>query len=126
MMPSPQYNPMASESHSAVDIFISSVIGLIRRHATNSVLLLLKLDALQSVIREVATVDIATCASRLGCVQQEPHKVVEICVRVKLAHMLLPRLRERNLFLDNNILEMIEEWKNSDIETVRQFGWEYE
>ena len=125
MMPSPLYNPTAWESNRAVGIFISAIIRLIRKYVTEPVLLL-RLDALQSVVKEVSLVDTATCALRLGGVQQEEYDGVEICVRVKLAQMLASSLRERNSLLDGNILEMTEEWKRSDIEILRQIGWECE
>ncbi|KAH8691475.1 hypothetical protein BGW36DRAFT_388391 [Talaromyces proteolyticus] len=125
MMPSPLYNATASEFNTAVEIFILLIIELIRKYATDSVLLL-RFDALQLIMKEVTIQNMAACALRLGCIKDEPRNDVEIFVRIKLARDLLRSLRENNKVLDKNILDMIEEWKRSDIELVRQIGWECE
>ncbi|CRG84051.1 Receptor-type tyrosine-protein phosphatase zeta [Talaromyces islandicus] len=125
MLPSPIYNPAASESDSAADIFVSAIIDLTFKHARDS-LSLLKLDALQSAIREIPTADMPTCALRLGRALPSEDDVVEACIRVRLLSLLLASMREKKTVLDGDVLEMVEEWKHSDSEAVRQVGWECE
>lgn len=125
MLPSPIYNPAASESDSAADIFISAIIDLILKHVRDS-LSLLQLDALQSAIREIPAADMPTCALRLGRTPHSEDYVIEACVRVRLSTLLLASLREKKTVLDGDVLEMIEEWKHGDNEAVRQIGWECE
>ncbi|KAL4863918.1 hypothetical protein BDV12DRAFT_201634 [Aspergillus spectabilis] len=132
-LPSPIYNPAASESNPAVEIFTTAIIDLTTQYSHDPILLL-KLDSLHPVIQEVPPADLKTCTLRLGGVQNELEKhdtdPLVICVRVKLARLLLERMRVNNGALldrdgDLEILGMIEEWKNSDVEFVRQAGWEF-
>ncbi|KAL4756382.1 uncharacterized protein BDW70DRAFT_164552 [Aspergillus foveolatus] len=129
LLPSPIYNPSASESHSAAEIFISALVDLIIKNSADSTLLL-KLDSFQSVLREIPSADLKACMLRLGCVWRELEKQnpIIICVGVKLARSLLDNMRSDEAFLkrDVDILGMIEEWKKNDVEFVRQTGWEVE
>ncbi|KAL4738075.1 hypothetical protein BDV11DRAFT_216239 [Aspergillus similis] len=129
LLPSPIYNPAASESHHAAEIFISALVDLITEYSANPIFLL-KLDSLQSVLREIPSANLKACTLRLGCVWREPekHNPIVISVGVRLTHSLLNIMRSDTSLLkpDADILGMIEEWKESDVEFVRQIGWEVE
>ncbi|CBF87489.1 hypothetical protein AN9371.2 [Aspergillus nidulans FGSC A4] len=129
LLPSPIYNPSASETHSAAEIFTSALVDLIIKYSADPTLLL-KLDSFQSVLREIPSADLKACMLRLGCVwrELEKHDPIVICIRVKLALSLLDIMRSDKGFFkrDVDILGMIEEWKKSDVEFVRQIGWEVE
>ncbi|KAL4811713.1 hypothetical protein BDW67DRAFT_189415 [Aspergillus spinulosporus] len=129
LLPSPIYNPSTSESHSAAEIFTSALVDLIIEYSADPTLLL-KLDSFQSVLREIPSADLKACILRLGYIWREPkkHNTIVICVGIKLARSLLDNMRSDRASLkrDVDILGMIEEWKKSDVEFVRQVGWEVE
>ncbi|KAL4994406.1 hypothetical protein BDV10DRAFT_189076 [Aspergillus recurvatus] len=130
LLPSLKYTPAATESKPAVEIFTSAVVDLITEYSADPTLLL-KLDSLQPVMREVSSETLKACTLRLGSGVREMEKndPIVICVRVKLARLLLDRMRSNGTVLgrgvDVDLLEeMVEEWKKSNVEFVRQVGWE--
>ncbi|KAL4779414.1 hypothetical protein BJX76DRAFT_361800 [Aspergillus varians] len=125
-LPSPIYNPAASASNPAVELFTSAIVALIARYARDPILLL-TLDSLHPVLQEVPPAGLKTCTLRLGRGRNENElerhdtDLLVTCVRVKLARFLLERVRANDGALldrdgDVEILGMIEEWKNSEVE----------
>ncbi|KAL4987777.1 hypothetical protein BDW68DRAFT_160422 [Aspergillus falconensis] len=129
LLPSPTYSPTATESSPAADIFTSALIDLITEYSADPTLLL-KLDSLQPVLREVSSTCLKACTLRLGRGVRELEKndPIVICVRVKLAHLLMDNMRSNGMVLGRYVavLEMIDEWRKSAVEFVRQVGWEVE
>ncbi|KAJ5381724.1 uncharacterized protein N7496_004152 [Penicillium cataractarum] len=124
LLPSPIYIPTATESNPALDLFTSALVDLIRKYACDP-RLLLKLDAFKPVMQEIPLATLKRCSLRLGrFTQPEEDGLIVTCVRVKLAHLLLDRVRPNRPLFDVDMLEMIDEWKKSDVELVRQIGWE--
>ncbi|KAL4749470.1 hypothetical protein BDW72DRAFT_214059 [Aspergillus terricola var. indicus] len=118
LLPSPIYNPTALESYSAAEIFTSALVDLITEYSADPTLLL-KLDSLQSVLREIPSADLKACTLRLGCAWHELEKRNSIVICNMWSDRAL-------LKQDVDILGMIEEWKKSEVEFVRQIGWEVE
>ncbi|KAL2853249.1 hypothetical protein BJY01DRAFT_244219 [Aspergillus pseudoustus] len=125
MLPSPIYNPAVPGSDSAAELFTLRVLDLIRKYSDDPIMLL-KFDSLEDIMGEMHLAGVKPCALRLGCAQREEYESqIEMCIRVKLVHRLLDRQRSsKGEVQDADLLEMIGEWKNSDIEFVRQRGWE--
>jgi hypothetical protein len=122
MLPSPTYNPEASESNSAVDIFTSAILDLICRYSRDPILLL-KFDSLKTILQEVPSENLKDCALSLGNSQREEHDPFVMCLRAKLACFLLDRVGSKGTLLDVELLGMIDDWKKSNLEIVRQIGW---
>ncbi|KAJ5731329.1 uncharacterized protein N7483_005837 [Penicillium malachiteum] len=130
VLPSPVYNPIDSEANSCIKIFAGSVISLIHKYASDpECVLLLQLNVLESIFNEIDQADKMECALYLGRIKHEQLGPVEACVRVKLARKILdmdamPQRSKRKS--DASCEEMVEEWKTSGIDLVRQIGWAYE
>ena len=125
LLPSPFYG--VSKSSSALDEFMSALTGLISKYAQDPALLM-NFDKFAPILEEVSLTDKVDCALLLENNCSDGHQMsspVERWVRVKLAAMLLHGA-ERNTQLDKNAMEMIERWKKSDIDVIRQIGWEWE
>jgi hypothetical protein len=124
LLPSPIYNPDATDPASG--LFMTALVDLIRQCACDPALLL-KLDAFNPVMQEIPTYALKQCSLRLGYItQREEDALIVTCVRVKLARLLLDRVRSNSSLsmFDDDIYQMIHEWKKSDFEVVRQIGWE--
>lgn len=124
LLPSLEYDT------AGVRAFVSRVIALIAKYADDPVLLL-KLDAFDEVLRTVASNRqcLMTCALGLGrvCPSVEGQRgLVETCARVKLARRLLGYKQTGDGPGDKDVVDMVEEWKRSDVEIVRGIGWEWE
>jgi hypothetical protein len=119
MLPSPEYNPRAAVLQSAVEIFTTEVFDLIHKYSGDPILLL-KLDSIKSVLDELHYAGFMAYMLRLRSVQREEHNTqVAICASIKLASSMMDRFS-----LEENLKGMISEWKNSDVELVRQIGWQ--
>ncbi|KAJ5708340.1 hypothetical protein N7488_008141 [Penicillium malachiteum] len=130
MLPSPIYNPSDSETNSCIKIFADSMISLIRKYATDpGSILLLQLEVLESIFHEIDLASRMECALYLGRIKYEQLGPVEACVRVKLARKMLEmdamthRTKRKS---DASCEEMVEEWKTSEFNLLRQIGWGYE
>jgi hypothetical protein len=105
---------------------MTALVDLIRQCACDPALLL-KLDAFNPVMQEIPTYALKQCSLRLGYItQREEDALIVTCVRVKLARLLLDRVRSNSSLsmFEDDIYQMIHEWKKSDFEVVRQIGWE--
>jgi hypothetical protein len=121
MLASPEYNPKAAGLELAGEIFTTEVIDLIHKYSGDPILLL-KLDSIESVLDELHYTGFVACMLRLGSAQREEHDTQVVTdVRIKLASLTIDRF---SLSSEENIMGMISEWKNSDVEFVRQIGWQ--
>ncbi|KAJ6015494.1 hypothetical protein N7540_010085 [Penicillium herquei] len=130
MLPSPVYNPLDSKTNSCIKVFADSVISLIQKYANDpGSVLLLQFDVLESIFNEIDQESKMECALYLGRIKHEQLGPVEACVRVKLARKILDmdavsqRSKRKS---DASCEEMVEEWKTSGFDLVRQIGWAYE
>ncbi|KAJ5734457.1 hypothetical protein N7493_003243 [Penicillium malachiteum] len=130
ILPSPIYNPVDSETNSCIKIFAKSVISLIHKYATDpESVLLLQLEVLESIFHEIDLASKMECALYLGRIKHEQLGPVEACVRVKLARKILEMdamTHQTKRKSDASCEEMVEEWKASGFDLVRQIGWGYE
>lgn len=91
--------------------------------------LLIKIDSFAPILKEVNRKDREACALLLGenCDDgNDQNRLVRAWVRVKLANMLLQAAKKPNLPLNESVLSMIERWKGSDVEMVRQTAWAWD
>ncbi|KAJ5948318.1 hypothetical protein N7466_001333 [Penicillium verhagenii] len=126
MLPSPSWKPESSRP--ALDEFVSCIIGLISKYAADPVLLM-QIDVLTPILLEVRQEDRVACALLLGenlKDENNPHEIVAEWVRVKLAVNLLQAVNKWNEPLEESALNMIEEWKGSNVAMVRQIAWEWD
>jgi hypothetical protein len=121
MLPSPEFHPKAAGLELAVEIFTTEVFELIHKYSGDPILLL-KLDSIESVLDELHYTGFVDCMLRLGSAQREEHDTqVVTYARIKLAILMMDRF---SLSSEEKIMGMISEWKNSDVEFVRQIGWQ--
>jgi hypothetical protein len=122
LLPSPVYG--VSTSSSALEEFMSALTDLISNYAQDLVLWM-KFDSVAKILKELSPTDKVGCALVLGDCNDGNRKFspVETWIRVKLAAMLLHDAEKTKTPLKKKALEMIERWKHSDIEVVRQIGW---
>ncbi|KAJ5190509.1 uncharacterized protein N7498_009494 [Penicillium cinerascens] len=123
MLPSPSWSPLPSNS--ALDNFVSGITGLISKYAADPVLLI-KVGSFAPILREVRQDQREACALLLGEDSDDGNdrdRLVKACVRVKLAVLLLEDAHKAEVPLNERTLSMIEKWKGSDIDMVRQAAW---
>ncbi|RDW84028.1 uncharacterized protein DSM5745_04354 [Aspergillus mulundensis] len=143
-LPSPIFypTPPAYEANppSAAEAFTEHLIDFIIWPWSSDPIFLLKLnDCLEPVLREIPAADLKKCILRLGMAgaassegRKWDDKGAVSSVMVKLARSLLGRLfsgsgsGSNSTRMDSEILAMIEGWKRSDLEFVRQVAWEWE
>lgn len=126
MLPSPSWSPLPSNS--ALDDFASGITGLISKYAADPVLLI-KVDSFAPILREVGQDQRESCALLLGEDFDDGNdrdRLVKAWVRVKLAVLLLEAAHKAEVPLKERTLSMIERWKGSDIEMVRQAAWAWD
>ncbi|KAJ5898869.1 hypothetical protein N7495_003613 [Penicillium taxi] len=128
LLPSPR-SKIISSSDSPLDAFLSGIDGLICKYAADPVLVM-KVDAFAPILAEVEQKEKEGFALKLGeyCGDEhDQHRHVKTWVRAKLAVMVLPDRSGWNpLPLSSASLDMIEKWKGSDIEMVRQLAWAWD
>ncbi|OKO99074.1 hypothetical protein PENSUB_8460 [Penicillium subrubescens] len=126
MLPSPSRSPLPSNS--ALGDFVSGIIGMISKYAADPVLLI-KVDSFAPILREVRQDQREDCALLLGEDFDDGDnrdRLVKVWVRVKLAVLLLETAHRAEVPLNERTLGMIERWKGSDIEMVRQAAWAWD
>lgn len=126
LLPSPWWNPPPADS--ALDDFVSGVAGLISKYAADPALLI-KIDSFAPILKEVNQTDREACALLLGenCDEgNDQNRLVRAWARVKLADTLLQAAKKPNMPFNESVLSMIERWKGSDIEMVRQTAWAWD
>ncbi|KAJ6111185.1 hypothetical protein N7486_003420 [Penicillium sp. IBT 16267x] len=122
--PSCKPEPSSSDLHD----FVSGVMDLISNYVADPVLVI-KIDAFAPILEDVRKEDKVACALLLGenlGDRNDQHGLVKGWVKVRLAMMLLKAAKKAKVPLDGKALEMIERWKGSDIEMVRQTAWEWD
>lgn len=126
MLPSPSWSPLPSNS--ALDDFVSGITGLISKYVADPVLLI-KVDSFAPILRDVSQDQREACALLLGEDFDDGNdrdRLVKASVRVKLAVLLLEAAHKAEMPLNERTLSMIERWKGSDIEMVRQAAWAWD
>jgi hypothetical protein len=126
MLPSPSWSPLPSNS--ALDDFVLGITGLISKYAADPVLLI-KVDSFAPILREVSQDQREACALLLGEDFNDGNdrdRLVRAWVRVKLAVLLLEAAHKAEVPLNERTSSMIERWKGSDIEMVRQTAWSWD
>ncbi|KAJ5991780.1 hypothetical protein N7451_007504 [Penicillium sp. IBT 35674x] len=107
--------------------FVSGILALISKYAADPVLLI-KIDVFAPILEEVRKDDKVSCALLLGenlGDRNDQHWSIKEWAKVKLSMMVLKAAEKVNAPLDGSAMDMVERWKDSDIEMVRQIAWEF-
>ncbi|KAJ5912340.1 hypothetical protein N7504_001223 [Penicillium tannophilum] len=108
--------------------FVLGILELISKYAADPVLLI-KIDVFAPVLEEVRKDDKVSCALLLGedlSDRNDQYWLVKEWAKVKLSMMVLKAAEKVKAPLDGTAMDMVERWKGSDIEMVRQIAWDFD
>lgn len=119
--------PSKKDETTIIDLhgFISSIVELVSKYAADPVLLI-KIDIFVPILQELRKDDKVSCALLLGEKlddSKDPNWLINTWAKVKLSMMLLMAAKKVNVPLEGKAMDMVERWKGSDIEMVRQIAW---
>ncbi|OJJ38285.1 hypothetical protein ASPWEDRAFT_35910 [Aspergillus wentii DTO 134E9] len=114
--------PMTKEQRAK---FINGVLPLVKDCAENPILIP-EFEHIKNTVQAVHQEDKLPCAVRLGGANIDEHASLYGSLKISLAKVLLEKTSSTDRELDEDVVEMIQTWKESPVEWVNRLGWEIE